>query len=310
MSSSIHYKFRTTNVSKTLAFDGQSIKVPELKKAICAAENIKAELFDLIFFNSFNKQPYSGDDEIPRNSSVTVQRVPIENGAKIPKISNPEISATTKAIPDVPDSAAHIKQEDFSKMTEEERIKHIRVQSTFKYTTNNYNRKPMANNMQQAPPDYLCNRCNQLGHFPKACPLLNIRKTTGIPNEELMETTADDPQAMLHPSGKFMIPIMHYKAREQRKLMEEQKKKGLTSSQEQKNKAVKKELPSELKCPLCNDIFKEALVTGCCGESFCADCIQQTMSDAIAADLNSQCPNCKAPIGASALFPNNSLRES
>lgn len=125
-----------------------------------------------------------------------------------------------------------------------------------------------------------------------------------------METTADDPQAMLHPSGKFMIPIMHYKAREQRKLMEEQKKKGLTSSQEQKNKAVKKELPSELKCPLCNDIFKEALVTGCCGESFCADCIQQTMSDAIAADLNSQCPNCKAPIGASALFPNNSLRES
>ena len=83
---SIHYKFRTTNISKTISFDGIVIKVPELKKAICAAENIRGELFDLLFFNTFNKQPYSGDDEIPKNSSVTIQRVPIKNGAKLPKI--------------------------------------------------------------------------------------------------------------------------------------------------------------------------------------------------------------------------------
>lgn len=35
--------------------------------------------------------------------------------------------------------------------------------------------------------------------------------------DELMETTADDPLAMLHPSGKFVVPIMHWKARQQKK---------------------------------------------------------------------------------------------
>ena len=125
-----------------------------------------------------------------------------------------------------------------------------------------------------------------------------------------METTAEDPQALLHPSGKFMIPIMHYKAREQRKLQELQRKRRVTNPQEQKTIAEKKEAPTELKCPLCNELFKEALVADCCGESFCADCIQQYMSDAIAADNSLECPSCKKPIGANALSPNNSLRES
>lgn len=34
--------------------------------------------------------------------------------------------------------------------------------------------------------------------------------------EELMETTPDDPLAMLHPSGKFVVPIMHWKARQKK----------------------------------------------------------------------------------------------
>lgn len=35
--------------------------------------------------------------------------------------------------------------------------------------------------------------------------------------DELMETTQDDPNAMLHPSGRFVKPIMHHQARLQRK---------------------------------------------------------------------------------------------
>jgi hypothetical protein len=51
---------------------------------------------------------------------------------------------------------------------------------------------------------------------------VNTKKTTGIPMEELMETTADDPNAMLHPSGRFVKPIMHYQARLQRKHVSKQ----------------------------------------------------------------------------------------
>jgi hypothetical protein len=39
---------------------------------------------------------------------------------------------------------------------------------------------------------------------------LTMRRTTGIPSEELMVTTSDDPQAYLHPSGKYVVPIMHW----------------------------------------------------------------------------------------------------
>lgn len=34
--------------------------------------------------------------------------------------------------------------------------------------------------------------------------------------DELMETTSDDPLAMLHPSGKYVVPIMHWKARQKK----------------------------------------------------------------------------------------------
>lgn len=47
---------------------------------------------------------------------------------------------------------------------------------------------------------------------------LNTKRTTGIPSQELMETTADDPLAMIHPSGKHVIPIMHWRARQNKKV--------------------------------------------------------------------------------------------
>uniref|UniRef100_A0A7E4UUN0 E3 ubiquitin-protein ligase RBBP6 n=1 Tax=Panagrellus redivivus TaxID=6233 RepID=A0A7E4UUN0_PANRE len=305
MTSSIHYKFRTQNVYKTLSFDGTSISIPELKRSICAAEGIKAELFDLTFSNSFSSKPYGGDDLIPRNSSVTVQRVPVENGGKLPKISNPEIASNAQSMQAAPDSAAHIKAEDFQKMTEAERLKHAMHQSTYKYAPTNYNRKP-TNNMQAAPPDYQCNRCNQYGHFPKACPLINIRRTTGIPNEELVETTPDDPNAMLHPSGRFVIHKMHVQAREQQKIRDEQKRLGKIPKPK---RPEEEEVPEDLKCPMCNNLYKEALTTRC-GESFCADCIQDKLIAASLADEIYLCPICNKPITTNDLVPNNSLRES
>jgi hypothetical protein len=40
-----------------------------------------------------------------------------------------------------------------------------------------------------------------------------MKKTTGIPIEDLVLTTIDDPHAMLHPSGRFMAHRMHKEAR-------------------------------------------------------------------------------------------------
>jgi len=38
---------------------------------------------------------------------------------------------------------------------------------------------------------------------------MNVKRTTGIPTNELVETTPDDPQAMLTAQGTYVVPIMH-----------------------------------------------------------------------------------------------------
>ncbi|KAI1701108.1 CBR-TAG protein [Ditylenchus destructor] len=39
-----------------------------------------------------------------------------------------------------------------------------------------------------------------------------MKRSTGIPTDQLAETTKDDPRAMLHPSGKYVVQIMHHQA--------------------------------------------------------------------------------------------------
>jgi len=86
--SCIHYKFRATLEYKTLTFDGLHISVNDLKREICDKEIIKADSFDLVLTNAQTKRMYQSDggELIPRNSSVIVQRVPRENGQRLPKV--------------------------------------------------------------------------------------------------------------------------------------------------------------------------------------------------------------------------------
>lgn len=125
-----------------------------------------------------------------------------------------------------------------------------------------------------------------------------------------METTADDPQAMLHPSGKFVIPIMHYRAREQRRLIEEQRKLGITPANESKSKNVKQEDPPHLKCPICNNLFTDAVSVSCCESSFCAECVHQKIVEAGIADIPYLCPLCNEKIGAQNVRDNHDLRDA
>ncbi|VDN18432.1 unnamed protein product [Gongylonema pulchrum] len=133
--SSIHYKFKATLEYKTLIFDGLHISVNDLKKEICEKENIKAESFDLVLTNAHTKRQYTGDELIPRNSSVIVQRAPRDNAAKLPKVQDTTNSGiVTKATAPVDEDAVpHISTEEFEKMTEDERLAHVKQVSTYKY---------------------------------------------------------------------------------------------------------------------------------------------------------------------------------
>lgn len=84
--SSIHYKFRSLVSYKTVNFETLHVSVEELKKSIFDAEGLNPETFDLIIENSHTKREYSGNDIIPRNSSLIVKRIPRQDAAKLPKI--------------------------------------------------------------------------------------------------------------------------------------------------------------------------------------------------------------------------------
>ena len=69
-----------------------------------------------------------------------------------------------------------------------------------------------------------------------------------------------------------------------------------------------RKVPPELLCPLCQSLFKEAIVTSCCGNSYCAECIEQRIID----PENRKCPgaDCGRDLSITSIIPNKTLRDA
>nr|CAD2161114.1 unnamed protein product [Meloidogyne enterolobii] len=167
--SSVHYKFKATLEYKTLTFDGLHIGVEE---AICDKESIRTESFDLLIANDHTKREYTTGELVPRNSSVVVQRLPRDNALKLPKVQDTANSGIVQRSAGVFQSTTYISPDDFSKLTEEQRIAHVKQVSAEKYSAANYQRRAIGIMSGPPPPTYACNRCAQSGHWYKSCPLL------------------------------------------------------------------------------------------------------------------------------------------
>ncbi|KAI6183325.1 hypothetical protein M3Y97_00477300 [Aphelenchoides bicaudatus] len=312
--SSIHYKFRSLVSYKTINFDTLHVSVEELKRAIFDAESLSPEAFDLVIENSHTKREYSGKDIIPRNSSLVVKRVPRQDAAKLPKIQDTSTSGIVTKGGLASAEVDFMKTEEFSKMSEEQRLEYAKNVSYQKYQPANYQKKAKITPMSDPPPPtYVCNRCHKTGHWVRNCPLATIRRTTGLPIDELVETTADDPAAMLHPAtGKFMIQKMHLQARLNSKakaplpFLRDSETKAANSEDE--NPKVDEKPPPELLCPICGELINEAVVMMCCGISYCAECIQNLIIE----DPGRTCPGdgCKQTLSVDAMIRNVSLRKA
>ncbi|XP_022131962.1 uncharacterized protein LOC111004949 isoform X2 [Momordica charantia] len=65
------------------------------------------------------------------------------------------------------------------------------------------------------------------------------------------------------------------------------------------------EIPSELKCTLCNSLFVDAVITGFCKHSFCEKCIHHVLLE------KTKCPKCSSTkYKLEDLLPNLSLRQN
>ncbi|KAM7344459.1 something that sticks like glue [Cochliomyia hominivorax] len=274
---SVHYKFKSTLDYDTITFDGLHISVADLKKAILQQKRLsKITDFDLQIINAQTKEEYQHETSlIPKNTSLIISRVPVANQGK--KTWDP-----TRTVQPRIHSKVEAADFDLSKMegSEEDKIQAMMLQSTADYDPKSYQKIRGYSQTGEVPSTYRCNKCKKGGHWIKNCPYTISKehtvekRTTGIPKS----FRDKDDRALMIES--------------QEPVVEEDKK---------------QEIPEDLICSICNDLFVDAVMIPCCGSSFCDDCVRTALLES----EDNECPDCKEK-GSSpgSLIPNRFLRNS
>ncbi|XP_042516993.1 E3 ubiquitin ligase PARAQUAT TOLERANCE 3-like isoform X2 [Macadamia integrifolia] len=147
------------------------------------------------------------------------------------------------------------------------------------------------------PVGYICHRCKVPGHFIQHCPtngdpnydIKRVKPPTGIPKSMLMTT----------PDGSYALPSGAVAVLKPNEAAFEKEIEGLPST-----RSVS-ELPPELRCPLCKEVMKDAVLTSkCCFKSFCDKCIRDHLIS------KSICVCGATNILADDLLPNKTLRDT
>ncbi|XP_025417143.1 E3 ubiquitin-protein ligase RBBP6 isoform X2 [Sipha flava] len=311
---SVHYKFKSAISYDTITFDGLHISVKDLKKAILHQKQIgKNTDFDLQVINAQTNEEYTNDQTlIPKNTSLIVSRIPLTTQQKKAweRAEQNNQLVLSKQILNLdshePDSIK-LKGADLlgSNASEEEKINAMMAQSTQEYDPSNFVKIRGGNQYGEVPPNYVCHRCHNPGHWIKNCPNNNttsdpvdIKKATGIPRGFLVPVDGPSvPGAMLTGLGTFAVPSIDQEAYKQS--MKPQKK--------QETQLEKVIIPEDLLCNLCSDLLTDAIMMPCCGTSFCDECIRNALLES----EENECPDCHGKeISPETLIPNRYLRNA
>lgn len=102
---SIHFKFKSAKEFDTVTFAGTVIRVLDLKKAIIEKKKLNKGLdFDLVITDAQNGKVYDDENmQLPRNTSVTVKRIPSQQpGSGLLARMKAEAAAAAAAAAPVP----------------------------------------------------------------------------------------------------------------------------------------------------------------------------------------------------------------
>ncbi|XP_068650067.1 E3 ubiquitin ligase PQT3-like [Aristolochia californica] len=147
------------------------------------------------------------------------------------------------------------------------------------------------------PQGYICHRCKIPGHFIQHCPtngdpnydIKRVKPPTGIPKSMLMAT----------PEGSYALPSGAVAVLRPNEAAFEKEIEGFPTTRSVSD------LPPELRCPLCKEVMKDAVLTGkCCFKSFCDKCIRDHIIS------KAMCVCGATNILADDLLPNKTLRET
>ncbi|XWS10231.1 hypothetical protein CRYUN_Cryun39dG0057600 [Craigia yunnanensis] len=283
----VYYKFKSSKDFRSIPINGHFLSVSDFKDEIFASKFYgHGKDFDLLISDAQTDQQYAdGSSLIPAYSSLLIRRVPgiprlpIVIGEEKPKIENNPLSVV-KDPQKEEDFDFHDFGLDFSSIPKKSTVnpsnthcKEDKIDDGFKFL-------PVKGfGKGQLPPQgYVCHRCKVAGHYIQHCP------TNGDPNFDFkrIKPATWISQASASTSSSSGIS----------------KASASTSSG-----SVGENIPSELYCPLCKKVMKDAALTKCCFASFCDKCIRDCIVS------KSVCV-CQRQIVADDIVPNMTLRDT
>jgi hypothetical protein len=94
---SVFYKFASSKEFDACSFEGPSIQLSNLKKLIIEQKKLgKATDFDLLVTNAQTNQIFKNEyEQIPKNTSVIIQRVPVVNNNNNNNVNIPGLTSSS-----------------------------------------------------------------------------------------------------------------------------------------------------------------------------------------------------------------------
>ncbi|KAF8392366.1 hypothetical protein HHK36_022708 [Tetracentron sinense] len=339
----VYYKFKSAKDYDSIPIDGHFISVANLKERIFEVKHLgKGTDFDLMVSNAQTNEVRrvpgrprmtivtERDEQVVENKVEDAQPAKISlPGADLPVTTFPEDSEWDEfgndlyAIPEaLPVQSSYHPLQDApppNKADEDSKIKALIDTPAFDWQRQTQDGfcsgrgfgRGMGGRMmggrgfvqgggleRKTPPQgYTCHRCKVPGHFIQHCPtngdanydIKRVKPPTGIPRSMLMAT----------PDGFYALPSGAVAVLKPNEAAFEKEMEGLSSIRSVGD------IPPELRCPLCKEVMKDAVLTSkCCFSSFCDKCIRDQIIS------KSMCVCGVTNILADDLLPNKTLRDT
>ncbi|KAF3446102.1 hypothetical protein FNV43_RR11281 [Rhamnella rubrinervis] len=281
----IRFRFRSSLNFDSVDIEGRpSISVRDLKSKIIRQKNLNiCQDFDLVFSDALTGQEYvDGNFQIPNGSSVIIKRVPAESVHE--NIDRPRISAY-----------ANIENKDTMK-TNLSVAPNIEILDFDDFGVDLYPAPGTTfsgSDLDDDKKTWVFDYNPNIG-TARYCE----RPVGGYQKIEASELSEAIPRG---PDNEAKCNSSHKKLK-----TEDQEDRALEKVETTNPPAMQTDdLPSELKCSLCNSFFKAAVMIPCCQHSFCEKCIYEELLE------KATCPKCfSTKCRVEDLLPNVSLRQA